>query len=374
MDRRGLFAKGGGVSTKFACYDCNSPFPSEISHLCPNCGGTFGIAGAIDFNPKLVDQKLPGIWKYKYSFGLPNNAQVLTLGEGNTPLVEAEVFNSKIFFKNEFQNPTGSFKDRLTSPEISYLKAKGINNAVDDSSGNAGASFAAYSRRANIKGKVFVPAHASGPKRKQISTYGIELVAVEGNRSDASMAVHSEVENGATYASHAFLPHGIPGLATIAYEIVEQLGKTPGSVIAPAGQGSLLLGLVKGFEALLKVGKIAKFPNIVGVQAKACAPIYSKFMGEDDIKIQVHEGKTLAEGVRVLNPVHGDALIKLTKKYPIKFVAVEENSIINGRDQLAALGFYVELTSAIVWDALEQTIGMLPQPVVVVLTGSGLKS
>ncbi|MBT3240719.1 MAG: pyridoxal-phosphate dependent enzyme [Chloroflexi bacterium] len=362
------------MSTQFECYDCHTLFPIKISHICPVCGGSFGISGSISYDPKLIDATLPGIWKYRHSFGLPENARPISLGEGNTPLIKSKIFNSEVFFKTEYQNPTGSFKDRLTSPEISYLKSLGINYAVDDSSGNAGASFAAYSRRANIKGKVFVPANASGPKRKQISAYGVKIVEVDGPRSAASTAVLEAINEGATYASHAYLPQGIPGLATIAYELVEQLEQPTGSVIAPVGHGSLLLGIIKGFEALLNVGIIERFPNIIGVQAKECAPIFSKNLGGQEKENQVKEGETLAEGVRVLNPVHGDQLIKMAEQYPIEFVDVEENKILKGRDELAALGFYVELTSAIVWDALKQTIEALPKPIVVILTGSGLKS
>ena len=113
---------------------------------------------------------------------------------------------------------------------------------------------------------------------------------------------------------------------------------------------------------------------MLGVQAKACAPIYAQSVGGIDELRKVIEGETLAEGVRVLNPVDGDLLVSLSKKLPINFVTVKENAILSGRDQLASLGFYVEVTSAIVWDALKQTIDRLPKPVVVILTGSGLKS
>ncbi len=360
------------MSTKFHCNECKTSYPNKIVHICPECGGIFGIDGVIDFKPELIENGLPGIWKYRHSFGLPKNAEIISLGEGNTALIESSAFDTDIYFKTEYQNPTGSFKDRLTSPEISYLKSSGITDAVEDSSGNAGASFAAYSQRANIKGKVFIPSYASGPKKKQIEAYGVPLELVEGPRSAAAIAVKKAVKEGATYASHAYLPFGLPGLATIAYELVEQLGSAPGSVLAPVGHGSLLLGLTKGFEALKNIGEIDRFPQLIGVQAKACAPIYQQWDGNS--LDQNVEGETLAEGVRVLNPVAGKELIAMSRHLPIKFIAVEEKMILSGRDEIASLGFYVEVTSAIVWDALRQTINQLPKPVVVILTGSGLKS
>ena len=103
-------------------------------------------------------------------------------------------------------------------------------------SGNAGASFAAYAARAGINARVYVPDSASGPKRKQIEAYGAELVPVPDPRSKASQAVSQAAESGMVYASHAYLPFNLPGYATCAYEIYEQLGRGPGAIIVPAGQ------------------------------------------------------------------------------------------------------------------------------------------
>ena len=108
---------------------------------------------------------------------------------------------------------------------MSFLVSLGATTVVEDSSGNAGASFIAYAARAGIHGKVFVPDYASGSKRVQIEMYGAEVVPIKGSRSRASEAAIKEVETtGKIYASHAYLSHGLPGLATIAYEIYDQLG------------------------------------------------------------------------------------------------------------------------------------------------------
>jgi threonine synthase len=363
------------MMTTYHCSDCKRPYPEEFVFRCSFCGGTFDIADGITYDPSTVEEALPGIWRYRHTFGLPRHAPILTLGEGNTSLVWANVANREIAFKLEYQNPTGSFKDRLTAPEVSFLLALGVEEAVEDSSGNAGASFAAYAGRAGIKGRVFVPAYASGPKREQISAYGAEVVSVEGPRSAAAEAVVNAVNSDrAIYASHAYLPHGIPGLATIAYELFEQLGQAPGSVIVPAGHGSLLLGITQGFLALQKAGRIQNIPTLVGVQAKACAPLWALCEKGDSELATVSEGETIAEGVRSSNPVRGDALLRMSQSLDLSFVIVEEADILSGRDQLARLGFYVEPTSAIVWNAMEQVLRHVPAPIVTVLTGSGLKA
>lgn len=360
----------------FNCQNCKRPYPEDgVPHRCLTCGGIFGLAKTLSFHPDNKEPELPGIWQYRHSFGLPDNAPVVSLGEGNTPLIPIKIFDKKIYFKLEFLNPTGSFKDRLTAPEMSFLLSRGVKSAVEDSSGNAGASFAAYAAHAGIQARVFVPAYASGPKRVQIEAYGAELVSIEGLRSNAAEAVINEVENhGAVYASHAYLPFGLPGLATIAYEITDQLGGSPGAVVSPVGHGSLLLGMIKGFSAMKHAGIIAELPRMIGVQAQACAPLWAlQTMGPAGLNV-VFENDTLAEGVRIRKPIHGDVLLKLMDQSNGHFVAVEEKDILLGQQQLAHLGLYVEPTSAIVWNGLEQVVADLPEPIVVILTGSGLKT
>jgi threonine synthase len=345
-----------------------------LPYKCPHCGGTYALDGTLAYDPQQIETDLPGLWRYRHSFGLPVDAPVLSMGEGRTPLLPSELAGKQVAFKLEFLNPTGSFKDRGTAPTLSFLQARGISEAVEDSSGNAGASFAAYAARAGIRGRVFVPDYASGPKRAQIEAHGAELVRILGPRSEAAKAVREAAEQGAVYASHSMLPFGLAGLATIAYELVEELGDAPGSVIAPVGHGSLLLGIAEGFRALRAAGVVDTLPRLVGVQARACAPLWAVAnMGAAGLAWMT-EGETLAEGVRVKQPVRGDALMQAIQESGGAVLAVEEEEILPGRDKLAAMGLFVEPTSAIVWSALERVAAQLPEPIVVLLTGSGLKA
>ncbi|MBI3159200.1 MAG: pyridoxal-phosphate dependent enzyme [Chloroflexi bacterium] len=349
--------------------------PGTFAHRCPTCGGVYDITpDGITYDELQMDPAQEGIWRYRHTFGLGESAPVVTLGEGNTPLVAAQAFGRTVHFKLESQNPTGSFKDRLTAVEVSHLLEKGVTEAVEDSSGNAGASFAAYAARAGIRARIFVPDYASGPKRQQIEGHGAEVVCVPGPRSEAANAAQQAAAAGAAYASHATLPHGLAGLATLAYELVKQLGQAPGAVLAPAGHGSLLLGLAYGFNALKAAGVVPAVPSLVGVQAMACAPLWALTNHGAGGLGFVTEGETVAEGVRVRQPVRGDALLRLGQSQPIHFLGIAEEDILPGRDQLAGLGFYVEPTSAIVWKALELVIGQARDPVVAVLTGHGLKA
>jgi len=355
------------------CISCRSPYPSQGFHFrCPHCGSPF------DFEDRLLYQPEPaykaGMLRYRRSFPIPPDAPFVSLGEGDTPLVPISLQDRTVFLKVEGSNPTGSFKDRGTAVLVSSLLAAGVQTAVEDSSGNAGASFAAYAARGGITARVFVPEYASGPKRRQIEAYGAQVVQVSGPRSHATRAALEAAEGGAVYASHAYLPHGHAGLATAAFELFEQLGEAPGSVVVPVGQGSFLLGLQQGFRALAEAGCIERMPRLIAVQARACAPLWAvHHMGASGLQ-WMREGETLAEGVRIFRPLRGDAVLKAVEQSQGQVVAVEEEQIRAGRDELARRGLYVEPTSAVVWYGALAVWEQLVDPVVMVLTGSGLKA
>lgn len=360
------------------CTNCRRPYPEQgLPFRCPTCGGIYDIEALPRFDPAQVEPHLPGIWRYRHTFALPQEAPIISLGEGITPLIFAEAFGRRVALKCEHLNPTGSFKDRGSAPILSFLKARGIKQAVEDSSGNAGASFAAYAARAGVGARVFIPDSASGPKRRQIQAYGAKLVRILGPRSNASEAALRAVEAGAVYASHAYLPFNLPGYASLAYELFEQLGEPPGCVVAPVGQGGLLLGIWRGFKTLHHSGMITKLPQLVGVQARACAPLWALYSYGSAGLSWTAEGQTLAEGIRVYNPLRGDALLQSIAESGGSMLAVDEEEILPGQQALAQGGFYVEPTSAVVWGALHALFegrANIPEPVVVILTGSGYKS
>ncbi len=373
------------------CTNCGRSYPEVgLPYICPTCEGTFDYLQTWEFDPDKVDEKQPGIWKYWATFGLPPDTEPITLGEGNTPLIWTIAFNREVAFKCEYLNPTGSFKDRGSAVLAAWLRFRGIEEIIEDSSGNAGASMAAYASRAKIKTRIFIPENASGPKRLQINAMGVDMVPIVGSRNDVANAARLAAGRGNTYASHAYLPFNLPGYATVAYEIYRQLGnKLPGAVIVPIGQGGYFLGIARGFNSLVDhldkrenkdLPARTEIPCMVGVQARACAPLWAMYIGGTAGFGFVTETPTIAEGVKIIHPVRGDAILRLFGKTGSdndnmrnQIVAVDEEKILPGRAALARLGFWVEPTSAIVWDALEQVIRQLPDPIVVILTGSGYK-
>lgn len=370
-----MTAAAADPSRPFVCSNCSRPYPdSGFPFRCPVCGGLYDFASPVVQVPEGEARSGRGLGRFRSTFPLPPEGPWVSLGEGGTPLVQAEVRGRPVYFKCEHLNPSGSFKDRGAAVLVSALVAVGVRAVVEDSSGNAGASLAAYCARAGIRARIFTPSYASGPKVAQMEAYGAEVVRVEGTRSTVSEAVLREVHGEVVYASHAYLPHGIAGMATVAFELVEQLDRAPGAIVLPVGQGSLLLGLERGFEALRAAGRVDRVPMLVGVQALACAPLYAVHVAGADGLRWVREGETMAEGIRTLRPLRGDLVLRAVERTGGTFVAVEERAIAEGRDALARRGFYVEPTSAVVYPALVEKVEALPPPVVAVLTGSGFKS
>jgi threonine synthase len=359
---------GGAV---FKCTNCGREYGLDFGSAgCPVCGGVVDMREPLRFDPALVDRRAQGVWRYRHALPLPADVAPVSLGEGGTPLVPVALGGRTVHFKLEFEQPTGAFKDRGMAVTFTALRAAGITEAIEDSSGNAGASFAAYAARAGIRARVFVPESASGPKRAQIAAYGAEIVAVPGPRSAAAEAALQAVRAGAHYGSHVYNPIGLAANATAAYEIWEQLGRAPESVVLPVGHGTLFIGLHRGFKALLAAGLIERLPRLIGVQALACAPIWAVHRyGREGLAL-AREGQTAAEGIRVIRPVRGDTVLAAVAESGGDLVAVDEPAIRAGHNALAGLGLYVEITSAVVWEALARIAG----DVVAILTGSGLKS
>jgi threonine synthase len=324
--------------------------------------------------PFMVD----GIGKDDYSLGryaaflLPPAVRLTSLGEGWTPLLEGQIAGRRVFFKMEGANPTGSFKDRGAAVLVSLLKSIGIERVHDDSSGNAGAALAAYAARAGLDATLFVPAYAAPAKLAQVQLYGAGLRTVKGPRSAATEAAVAYAEESdsyyASHAHHAFIP-----LAnrSIAYELWEQMG-TPDVVILPVGQGTQLLGLYEGFGELLRAGLIERMPQLIAVQAARCAPLYHALHGTEPKET---EGETLAEGIRIANPVREGQLLEAVRETGGDVLTVSEERITEGLRALLAMGIGCEPTCAVVWKAFRQVADRLPPDAKIVLsiTGNGLK-
>lgn len=356
------------------CTNCRHPYPDGgLPHICPICRGIFDFQILPIFDRKLIQRDQPGIWKYRHTFALPEDSPVVSLGEGNTPLVWLKLNGYEVAFKVEYQNPTGSFLDRGSAAIVSFLCSRHVRKAVEDSSGNAGASFAAYAAYVDIDAHLIIPDETSLQNQKQIEAYGARITRILGPRSNTSEAVKHKAASGIVYASHTYLPFNLPGYSTIAYELLDQLGESPGTILMPVGNGGLLLGVGRGFEILKNAHEIDRIPMLYGIQARACAPIWAVYEYGTEGLMWAAEGQTVADGIRIRNPIRGDAVLSLIGKSGGKVIAVDEDEIMTGYTSLARHGFYVEPTAAVVWEPLRSMIEELTEPIVVILSGSGLK-
>ncbi len=358
------------------CARCGEEYPlNTFEWVCIRCGGHLDIAGVPDFDPARIDSKVASLWRYRALLPLPDGAEPVTMGEGWTPLVPARVGRREVLCKLDFLMPSGSFKDRGTTVLVSALRALGIDHLVEDSSGNAAASLAAYTARAGLHAQIFSPAYASPMKLAQIQVYGAELRPVEGPRENSARAAQDAVVNaGAYYASHYYNPFAMFGMQTTAWELWEQLGgRAPDNVILPVGHGTNLIGMYRGFQKLQARGLIGKTPRIFAAQAENVAPLAVAFARGEADPAPVEPNRTIAEGIAISRPVRGAEILRAIRQTGGSVVAVSEEEIRTARANLAHQGIFIEPTSATAAAALEK-IQNLPGVTVVSLTGNGLKS
>lgn len=357
---------------QLVCARCDRT-AGPLDWRCEACGGPLEIANLPAFS---ADQLGPARGLWRYARMLPAR-RTISLGEGDTPLERVELGGIAFWAKLEYFAPTASYKDRGTTIFINHLLAHGVGVVAEDSSGNAGASLAAYAAAARMQARVYVPAHASDSKQRQIACFGAELRTVPGPRSAATAACEQAVTSeGLVYASHAWSPFYIAGHMTCGWEIWEQLGRrAPDAIICPVGQGNLFLGIARGFAALQAAGLIERMPRLYAVQADACAPIASAWEAASPEPHPADEQPTIAEGIRITAPIRGREVLEVVRSSGGAVLRVDEAAIRAAQQDMQQRGLLIEPTSAVAVAALATIHATLdPQATIVIpLTGSGLK-
>ena len=334
---------------KFICLRCRKE-RNNFDLYC-SCGGLFRPVHDFQFSSNLKSN-FPYISKW------------VSLGETLTPLIERQQF----FLKLDYFSPTYSYKDRGTITLISSLLGK-IPEGSDineDSSGNAGASIAAYASAAGFKPNIYVPQNASEPKINQIKRYGAKIHTVQGSRENVMEACKRAP---GFYASHVLRPEFRDGIRMLSYEIMTQLNwHVPDAVVMPVSAGTLLLGVIYGFRHLLNSGEISRIPQIIAVQTEFVSPLYHRMEG-----LQYNPPRSyvsVADALVSQSPPLLDEMYESLKGYG-KVLMVSENEIISSREMLARSGILIEYSSAVAYAGALKLKGLKP---VVILTGNGLKS
>lgn len=361
---------------------------TDIAYLDPRTGRTYPLdtpRWCGDGQAPLLLTPLPGITRdairaedrsiWRYAAALPFAPEdPITMGEGCTPLVPRVIGGASVLLKCEWFMPTGSFKDRGASVMLSLLRAQGVMDVLEDSSGNGGAAVSAYAAAGGMNATIFVPASTSPAKTVQSRAAGATIRLIPGTRQDCADAALTE-STRLFYASHNWHPFFLHGTKTLAYELWEDLGfAAPDNIIVPCGAGSNVLGCGIGFAELLRVGEIDRLPRIFAAQPANCAPIARAFLNQPPIPAQ----PTIAEGTAIAQPLRTLEVNQMLTDSGGGAVMLSEEEIVAATLELARSGIYVEPTSAQAAAAFARLLAdgtiRADETTVVVLTGTGLKS
>jgi threonine synthase len=273
---------------------------------CPQCGenileAKYDLAALRAANwIETLKMRPPGLWRYHELLPIYKTENIVSLGEGSTPLLKAENLGAMLglkhlYIKDERQGPTGSFKDRQASVAISVMRERGIGEAVVASTGNVAIAYSAYAARAGIKMWAFLTSLVPGEKMREVAIYGGEVIKVTGTYDQTKI-----VANRFAQSKNLYVDRGIKSIAavesmkTMAYEIAEQLGwRTPDWFIQAVSGGMGPLGVVKGFRELQELGAIDRLPAIGVIQSAGCAPMVNAFKQNARVAVPVENPETI---------------------------------------------------------------------------------
>ena len=326
-------------------------------------------------------------WRYREFYPDIEPGSIISMGEGGTPLVRsrniaADLCAGELFFKLESLNPTGSFKDRGSTIEISeayyYLCHNGEcdNEIVCASTGNMGASVAAYCARGGITCTIYVPRDTAKIKLLQMLAHGAKIVSVEGDYTLAMNTARREYEEHGRYLAGDY-PYRGEGEKSVGLEVVDQLDGVPDYIVCPIGNGTLVHGIWKGLKEMKILGLINRLPKIIGVQAEGCNTVTRSFEGGKDEIIPVIP-HTLMDAVACGDPLDGTWALKAIRESGGWATAVSDAEGAKVRDLLGKKeGIFAELSGALSMAGLIKAYGAdvieKDARVVAIVTGHGLK-
>ncbi|MEK4883729.1 threonine synthase [Bacillus sp. FSL W8-1127] len=333
------------------CPKCHEVYSTEtVQQLC-KCGSPLLVRyklNEVKASVKKEDLQLRemSLWRYHELLPVKHEENVVSLGEGMTPIIHMKRLGEKIqiphlYIKDEGIISTGSFKTRGASVGVSKAKELGVKELAMPTNGNAGAAWALYSARAGIKATIVMPLDAPNITRKEVYISGGDLRLVDGLISDAGKIVGQLVKEKGVYdASTLKEPYRIEGKKTMGYEIFEQLNwEAPDVILYPTGGGVGIIGIYKSILELIELGWISaeKLPRLVAVQAANCAPIVKAWKERKTESEFWENASTKAFGINVPKPL-GDFLI-LESLYKTNgcAIAVSEAEISQAQKEVAEL-------------------------------------
>lgn len=375
------------------CFQCGKTFPADSNLFrCPDCES--GLNAIYDYQAirtaylgnalirgefRRID---PHHWKYYYFYPINDFTKIISMAEGGTPLIESQTITEEIgcrhlFFKYEGANPTGSFKDRGSTVEITKAIENNATSVICASTGNMGASVAAYAAMAGIECTILIPNSVPEPKLIQIYAYGAKIIQINTN---SYQVIQRLSEQAATQFKMFLLGDYInrtEGEKSVGFEIIDQLGWTiPDYIICPIGTGTLIWGIWKACLEFKEVGLITELPKIVGVQAKGCAPVIDA-LAKNTLKITpIQNPATVASAISCPDPITGTGALLSIKNSKGSGIAVSDKEIIDARIKLARIGLFAEPSGAVSFAGLlklQEREDLRNKSIVCIVTGHGLK-
>lgn len=379
------------------CVNCRTLTPlNQFSGACPACGEVI-VEARYDMDDIDVDRWLEALetrrshlWRYHEVLPIYDTKNIISLGEGHTPLIKSDALArslglKNLYIKDERQGPTGSFKDRQATVAISALKEMGVNEVVVASTGNVAIAYAAYCARAGIKLWAFFPSLTPNDKMREAALYGAEIIKTTGNY-DQTKALAAQFAQ----AKGIFLDRGIKSVAaieamkTMAYEIGEQLAndlggggpwRAPDWFFQGVSGGMGPIGVGKGFREMYDFGLIDKMPAMGIIQSTGCAPMVEAFERGQRVATPVEDIQTIIATLATGNPGRAYELIyDYTQEYGGSFISATDEEAFNAIRILARHeGLSVEPATGVTFAGLFKMVrkGIIKPDDVVVVNCSG---
>lgn len=367
------------------CTKCDKKFPLSGAYFrCDSCNEPLEVEivkqGKISEGNVLTQTVLE---RYADFFPFLKINNDISLHEGFTSLSAspklAEYLGiQNLWFKNESQNPTWSFKDRGTVTGVQHAVKLGYKKIGTVSSGNMGVSVAAYGSRAGLETFVFVNKTLSSEKLSPIAIYNPHLIKVEGDYGDLYFESLRIGRKNDIYFINSDMPFRVEGYKTIAYEICEQLNfEVPDYVVVPTSAGGNIRGIEKGFREFKNCGLIKKVPKMICAQASGCSPISNAYNNDEETITRLKTPHTIAHAIENPFPPSGNQVLRIIKRNGGICVSVSDEEIIKAQRNLAGQGIFGQPASVVPLAAVqklrEENFLRGWEKIVCIVTASGLK-
>jgi threonine synthase len=378
--------------THLQCSSCKKEFPPhKVYNLCPECKlpllVRYDLASA---QREITKEKLPArsktMWRYREVMPVIQDVNIVTLGEGYTPLFCAPELGRSIglenlFIKDESPNPTASFKARGMSAAISMAKELGIRKVVVPSAGNAASAMAAYAAQAGMEAHIFMPKDVPLANLIECKSFGAQVTLVDGLINDCGRIVAERKDREGWFdVSTLKEPYRIEGKKTMGYELAEQFKwELPDWIFYPTGGGTGLIGMWKAFDEMEAMGWIGpRRPKMVTVQASGCAPIVKAFHDGAAKATPWQNAHTIAAGLRVPGAIGDFIMLEILRASGGNAVMVDDEDLKAAVTEIGKVtGLFCAPEGAACWPAVKKlhSQGLIkPEDRVVMFnTGSGLK-